>query len=410
MSKFKKTTALMLSVIMLVCMFSVPARAYDPFTPIVISDTNEVSRGEYKDFSYILYKDKTAMLTEYYGDSKTVTIPGKIKGYTVKKIDRLSGLDNVENLIISEGVECIDFIYSTQYDFSGRPIYRYERNDWNNVKTVTLPSTLTEIGYSAFYGCSNLTKIIIPENVTKIGDKAFSACSSLKSVTIKGNLKEIGKEAFKKCALHTIELPSSLETIGDNAFEDSDIEKIDIPKSVTSIGRYTFRYCSSLISVTLHNGLKQIGEHAFESCRALSKIRIPETVVYMDAVVFKSHSDNFTIYCCNDTTGRKYAIQHDIKYIIVPHTTKKLKATATSTSATLSWAKDEDAEGYIIEQYNGKKWVEIGKVKGYKNSSYTVKGLRSGMKYKFRVKGYLTYNKTELYGFTASTSVTTANS
>ena len=62
----------------------------------------------------------------------------------------------------------------------------------------------------------------------------------------------------------------------------------------------------------------------------------------------------------------------------------------------------------MVEQAINGKWVEVAKIKGYKNATYTVKGLTAGTSYKFRVKGYLTYKSKELYGFTQSVSVTTA--
>ena len=50
------------------------------------------------------------------------------------------------------------------------------------VTEYTIPDSVTAIGGSAFYGCSNLTRITIPDSVTAIGADAFSGCSSLESV------------------------------------------------------------------------------------------------------------------------------------------------------------------------------------------------------------------------------------
>jgi len=43
-------------------------------------------------------------------------------------------------------------------------------------KNTIIPSSVTSIGYSAFYGCSGLTSITIPNSVTIIGNSAFSFC------------------------------------------------------------------------------------------------------------------------------------------------------------------------------------------------------------------------------------------
>ena len=48
---------------------------------------------------------------------------------------------------------------------------------------VTIPNSVTSIGYGAFYQCSGLTSVNIPESVTFIGENAFFGCSGLQSPT-----------------------------------------------------------------------------------------------------------------------------------------------------------------------------------------------------------------------------------
>jgi len=48
-----------------------------------------------------------------------------------------------------------------------------------NLKSVTLPDSITEIKTYAFYRCNSLTKITIPDSVTSIGEYAFSDCKNL---------------------------------------------------------------------------------------------------------------------------------------------------------------------------------------------------------------------------------------
>ena len=48
--------------------------------------------------------------------------------------------------------------------------------NYTNLKTVTLPKTLTRIGESAFDRCSALTSINIPSKVNSIGAYAFAGC------------------------------------------------------------------------------------------------------------------------------------------------------------------------------------------------------------------------------------------
>lgn len=65
-----------------------------------------------------------------------------------------------------------------------------------------------------------------------------------------------------------------------------------------------------------------------------------------------------------------------------PSTVTGLKASAASTSVTLTWDKNPTADSYQIDKYNGNKWEFVAKV--YDNS-YTVTNLAPQFTYQFRV-------------------------
>ena len=96
----------------------------------------------------------------------------------------------------------------------------YANNLYLNGELVTnlvIPDSVTEIGYSAFSGCSSLTSITIPDSVTSIGDGAFSGCSSLTSITIPDSVTEIGNSAFKDCtSLTSVYCKATTPPTGDN--------------------------------------------------------------------------------------------------------------------------------------------------------------------------------------------------
>ena len=119
--------------------------------------------------------------------------------------------------------------------------------------SITIPSSMTSIGYQAFRNCSSLTNVVIPSSVTIIGNEAFSGCSSLTSVTIPSGVTSIGFAAFYGCSsLTNIVIPSSVTIIDADAFRNcSSLTSVTIPSGVTSIGYAMFSGCSSLTSVTI---------------------------------------------------------------------------------------------------------------------------------------------------------------
>ena len=96
----------------------------------------------------------------------------------------------------------------------------------SEIKSVTIPEGVTEIGDYAFSGCTGLTSIVIPNSVTRIGDYAFYCGYALESVVIGSGVASIGESAFEGCnALTSMQsfIPAEkLFVPGDYAFYDID--------------------------------------------------------------------------------------------------------------------------------------------------------------------------------------------
>ena len=119
---------------------------------------------------------------------------------------------------------------------------------------ITLSGDVTKIGQNAFYydgfhdSRENLISISLPNTVTEIGEAAFDHCPNLTTVTFNNNLVTIGPGAFIGCAkLTNVILPESLTTIGNSAFNScTSLKSITIPAGVTSIGNYAFNGISEI--------------------------------------------------------------------------------------------------------------------------------------------------------------------
>ncbi len=79
---------------------------------------------------------------------------------------------------------------------------------------------------------------------------------------------------------------------------------------------------------------------------------------------------------------------------------KGVKAKVTYNTATLTWSKASGVSGYEVQQYTSKKWKVLGTTN---KRSYTIKKLKTGTTYKFRVVGYKKSGKKKTYGKASST-------
>lgn len=171
-----------------------------------------------------------------------------------------------------------------------------------SLKNVDL-SNVETIGNYAFGNCAALTEADL-SSVASLGTYAFQNDTALKRVILSDSLGTIGNYAFNGCtslttvaiahlALDEVEetegealLPSALSSLGNYAFQGTAIRKVTIPRGVTrlyystssstptaSSTSYTFRNCTQLEEVVLHDALTMIGGYSFTNCGKLKTVR-----------------------------------------------------------------------------------------------------------------------------------------
>ena len=75
----------------------------------------------------------------------------------------------------------------------------------------------------------------------------------------------------------------------------------------------------------------------------------------------------------------------------------------------INWSKNASADGYIVEIYQGSKWVRVAKITNNSTTTFKKSGLKAGAVYKFRVRAYKMSGSTALYGNYSATVTARTN-
>lgn len=158
------------------------------------------------------------------------------------------------------------------------------------VQQVEIPSTVKEIGDSAFYFCSRMTSATLPEGLTAINDFTFDHCYSLAGIRLPQSLVTIGKNAFYAgCADSSLTIPNSVISIDEEAFACcGTLRHIDLGNGLRHIGATAFRSCDGLMNLSLPPSLESIGDGAFMNCSGLTDIEIAAGVKHIGSGVFQA--------------------------------------------------------------------------------------------------------------------------
>ena len=230
--------------------------------------------------------DEAGTLSSKIGYNKKIQITnlkivGEINGSDLQFVREMAGVNfyggpvegNLSVLDLSEAkiIKGGSFYYSPsgsydEYYTTDDTIGSYTFYECRNLKSLKLPSGVTEIGSSAFEDCRDLTSLTIPSGVTEIGSSAFKGCTDLTSLSLPSGITEIGSSVFKGC---------------------SGLTSLTLPSGVTKIGNSAFSVCSGLTSITLPSGVTEIGSSAFSGCTGLTSLSLPSSITEIDSYAFK---------------------------------------------------------------------------------------------------------------------------
>lgn len=332
---------------------------------------------------YFVYNPATQDMTAYasYVEVETgarfIVTPSSLNGCAIERIEgEMVDVVIPETFTIKIGDTIKEYYVEAILDgaFSNR----------TEIKTVTVPATVTKIGSNAFYGCTSLEKITVPSTVAVVGENIFGntpalavieaptwvvACAdnaNLVNVTLNAG-DSIYAGMFKNAALlESVELPAELTSIGKEAFAGaSKLAEISIPASVTEIAEDAFIYCASLSAIevdpankdytsnnsncivkieqdeengtietlivgcsntVIYEGVERIGQYAFVGCTDLEALHIPVTVTDIAEGAFYGCTSLASITV--DENNAKYIAVDNC--LIIPHSMRLVQGCKNS--------------------------------------------------------------------------------
>jgi len=294
----------------------------------------------------------------------SITIPNSVTSIGVGAFWRCFGLIAINVDPENKFYASIDGVL---FDKNLEVIIRYPEG---KTGALSIPNSVTSIGYEAFRGCTGLTSVTIPNSVTSIGKLAFDSCTGLTSVTIPNSVTSIGGGAFYGCeSLTSVTIPSLVTSIGDHAFHScKGLTSITIPNSVTFIGDAAFSGCSGLTSITIPNSVTSIGGYAFSLCTGLTSITIPSSVTAIGDYAFSGYPLK-SVYCnwaeplkCSDSLfstdcyeeGTLYVPRGCAdKYRLISPWSKFYKIEESDNLGIEDIMEDNTAGGYIVYDLQG---------------------------------------------------------
>ena len=239
----------------------------------------------------------------------SVTIPSSVNTIGQHAFDACPQMTSVT--INSNAIVSVSYSYNNNF--------RHIFGDY--ARSFTFGSGVTSIGAYAFWGCNHMTSVTLPGSLTSIGYSAFEHCLGLNRVQI-SDLNAWYAIDFANAyanplyyANHfyvntnevvNLTVTSNISEIKDYAFVGyKGLHSVSIGYYVTSIGNSAFENCSGLTSVTIGNSVNTIGDDAFKDCTNLTSVTLNNSAI---ASADYTSSNNLKTIFGNQVTNYTFGV------------------------------------------------------------------------------------------------------
>lgn len=186
-----------------------------------------------------------------------------------------------------------------------------------DVRDLTVLSTLTldklDLSACRIAALTSSTPLLYGRHVFEadcLPDYIFAG-ASVKELILSPTWRKIGDGAFLNSALTTVTIPEGVVEIGDYAFRDCGaVSSITLPLTVKKVGKECFAGCVSLTSLELDaTSITTIPERLLAGCSSISAVKWPESVSEIAPLAFEG-SQILSVRTYSDTRLHPFALAH----------------------------------------------------------------------------------------------------
>lgn len=294
------------------------------------------------------------------------TLPGDPAGVAVTRAaegNPYKGNMNIPATVVNEGVTYTVKEVSS-FSITG------------DIRTLTLPSTITKIRSHGISGCFFLTSLILPDNIESLDTFAVNTCVNLTNLVLPSGLKRICTRALDNVGISALTIPEKVEIIEPQPFSGCDelatitvapanthfmvssgylLTKdgktlvmglpgdtrtaLNIPATVSEISPYAFYSQDNLTSIIIPDHVSTIGKNAFASCRYAQTVQTGKGVTHIAPFAFAwlSRCNRMTIGENTQSIGANAfescgSIASDLSKLILPSKLRKIGPDAFTSS------------------------------------------------------------------------------
>ena len=188
------------------------------------------------------------------------------------------------------------------------------------IKSVSIPSSMTQISASSFTGCEIESLTL---NTSSVGT-AFNYMTSIKTLTLNNGTENLTNEAFEGCAIENLnfnittninystpvrKLLSGSKTLKSVTFGNgvvvipeqllrycTNLEMVNLSSTVTKIESFAFGN-TGLKKLVLPEGVVEVESFAFENCANLKEVTLPSSLVWKPSALGQTTPNGF--YHCH---------------------------------------------------------------------------------------------------------------